>query len=140
MTPSSVPVSVRSQGIAASAAYALLKSATTCAETGAMIAPLMGQLVWTTEALTPEEPTSPVMVPLVQVTAPPWLGAALRMAKLDVPLLELDEPLLVRAFTRSVRDEPGDDPQARRDATRTRPGLELRGFIQDSNCGGLIAL
>ena len=33
------------------------------------------------EAAAPEEPTSPVIVPLVQVTAPPLEGAALRTAK-----------------------------------------------------------
>src|SRR6478672_11237436 len=66
--------------MAAYAAYAVLKSATTPAETGAMIAPLMTQLVWTTDAARPEEPTSPVIVASVQVTAPPPPGAALRTA------------------------------------------------------------
>ncbi len=48
-----------------------------------MIAPLIVHLVLVTEAMAPEEPTSPLTVEVVQVTAPPPPGAALRTAKLD---------------------------------------------------------
>lgn len=48
-----------------------------------MTAPVIVHEVCTTEADAPDEPTSPVIVELVQVTAPPFAGAALRTAKLD---------------------------------------------------------
>ncbi len=48
-----------------------------------MTAPVIVHLVLTTEGRGPEEPTSPVMVESVQVTAPPAPGAALKTAKLD---------------------------------------------------------
>src|ERR1700687_128415 len=83
MTPARVPVSTWSHGMAGYAAYALLKSAMTWAETGAMIDPEIEQVFSTTEAGAPDEPTSPpVIVPFVQVTAPRPPAAALRTAKL----------------------------------------------------------
>ena len=47
-----------------------------------MIAPVIVDPVLTTEAMAPEEPTSPLTVEVVNVTAPPPSGAALRTAKL----------------------------------------------------------
>ena len=48
-----------------------------------MTAPVIVDLVRTTESMGPEEPTSPVTVESVNVTAPSGLGAALRTAKFD---------------------------------------------------------
>jgi hypothetical protein len=46
-----------------------------------VIDPKIEQGVWTTEAAAPVDPTFPLIVPLVQVTAPPLPGAALKTAK-----------------------------------------------------------
>src|SRR5450830_1641692 len=48
-----------------------------------MTAPVIVDPVGTTEAMGPEEPTSPVTVESVNVTSPSGLGAALRTAKFD---------------------------------------------------------
>ena len=48
-----------------------------------MTAPVIAHEVCTTEAGAPDEPTSPAIVELVHVTAPPFPGVALRTAKLD---------------------------------------------------------
>src|SRR3954469_17563875 len=63
--------------------YAVLKSAKACVETGAMTVPAIAQLVCLTEDRLPEEPTSPVMLESVQVTAPAPPRAALRTAKFE---------------------------------------------------------
>src|SRR5438477_7797461 len=113
----------------ASAAYALLKSFTTPEATGATVAPLMMQPVRTMEGAEPEEPTSPLMVAPVQVTAPPLSGAALRTAKFEAE--PSDALLLVRACSCEADDAGGADPQARerKVASGTRTNRALRADI-----------
>jgi hypothetical protein len=57
--------------------------------TGAITEPLITQSVWVTETGWPDEPTSPVIVEPVQVTAPAPRGAALRTAKFPAAPMDI---------------------------------------------------
>src|SRR5205085_9770334 len=105
---------VVSHGSAANASYATTKSLWACAATvsPAWSVPVTGQLVCVM-AVPGYTPTSPVMVPLVQVTAVPA-----RTAKLAAAPSEGTEDALMRAASFEAVDGAADPgPHAREEST-----------------------